>query len=81
MLAVFELAFAPQLLGQVLIIMTCVNSVDIITTKEVNDYGCTSIVSTQDDTLSRLGQCSNAMWCTVVIINHVDIITPWSCAE
>ena len=53
----------------------------IIAPKEVEAYGCTSIVTTEDDSLSREGQSFNAIMFTVVIINLVGVIEPWSCAR
>ena len=53
----------------------------IIKNKEVKAYVCTSIVTAQDDALSREGQYYNTMWFAVVIINIVGVITPWSCTR
>ena len=68
--------FSPQLLDQVLNITTCLHWVDFIATKEVKAYVCTSIVATQDDTLSREGQCSSSMWFAVVIIILLALLCP-----
>ena len=74
-------SFVPQLLGQVLNIITCFNWVFVASNKEFKSFVFTSIFATQDDALSRDGQSSKAMWFTVVIINIIGAIMSLSCSR
>ena len=73
---VFGLAFPPQLLGQILVIVACVSWVGIVGTKELKACACTSIVTTQYDILSREGWCSIIMSFAVVILDLLVLLYP-----